>query len=72
MNGNANIQTQKFKQLIKDDGPIHLVPVIIQEILQGIRSDEDFENILNLLDGFPVVTFDPIRLLLVQHGYTGI
>jgi predicted nucleic acid-binding protein len=61
LNGSTNYQVQKLKYLIKDDGLIYLLPVIIQEILQGIRSDVDFENILNLLDGFPVITFDPIR-----------
>jgi len=61
LNGTLNFQSQKLKQLIKDDEPIYLLPVIIQEILQGIRSDANFENILNLLDGFPVITFDPIR-----------
>jgi len=61
LKGNKNLQTQKLKQLIKEDAPVYLLPVIIQEILQGIWSDKDFESILNLLDGFPVITFDPIQ-----------
>jgi predicted nucleic acid-binding protein len=61
LNGSVNFQSQKLKQLIKDDEPVYLLPVIIQEILQGIRSDANFENILNILDGFPVITFDPIQ-----------
>jgi predicted nucleic acid-binding protein len=61
LNGNTNPETEKLKQLIRNDSPIYLLPVIIQEILQGIRSDDQFESILNLLDGFPVISFDSLQ-----------
>ena len=54
-NGRENEQTAILKQLIRDDGPIHLIPVIIQEILQGIRKDDQFNTVLDLLRGFPVL-----------------
>lgn len=60
LNGERNEHTEKLKHLIQDDEPVYLLPVIIQEILQGIRSDKNFEDILNLLDGFPLITPDPI------------
>jgi predicted nucleic acid-binding protein len=60
LNGMSNDQTKKLKQLIRDDERVYLLPIIIQEILQGIRSDRYFEDILNLLDGFPVISPDSI------------
>ena len=53
-NGQVNEQTITLKQLIKADEPIVLIPVIIQEILQGIRQDNQFRLVLTLLKGFPV------------------
>lgn len=53
-NGQVNEQTTKLKQLIIDDEEIILIPVIIQEILQGIRQDNQFKLVLGLLKGFPV------------------
>ncbi len=57
-NGVDNLEARRLKELIEEDQPIHLLPIIIQEILQGIRDDRHFETILNLLDGFPVILLD--------------
>jgi predicted nucleic acid-binding protein len=54
-NGQVNEQTTKLKQLIKDDEEIVLIPVIIQEILQGIRQENQFKLVISLLKGFPVL-----------------
>ena len=34
-----------LKQQIIEDQPLFLCPIILQEILQGIRSDKDFEKV---------------------------
>jgi predicted nucleic acid-binding protein len=45
-------------QLIQNDGPIYLCPVIYQEILQGIRDDKAFERIKFSLQQYRMIDID--------------
>ena len=38
-----------------------LCPVIIQEILQGIRSDEGYESVRDSILAFPVPDWNPVE-----------
>jgi predicted nucleic acid-binding protein len=40
---------------------VALLPVIIQEILQGIKDDAQFEKVKENLSGFVVLELDPIE-----------
>jgi predicted nucleic acid-binding protein len=50
-------EAEILRQLIVDDTPISLCPIIYQEILQGIRDDRTFENIKELLLDFNMIDF---------------
>jgi len=45
-------------QLIQNDNPIFLCPVIYQEILQGIREDKAFERIRFILQQYRMIDID--------------
>jgi len=50
--------------MIREDLPLYLCPIIIQEVLQGIRSDRDFERVKSSLLAFPIVEWDPVEASL--------
>ncbi|HWY34826.1 MAG TPA: PIN domain-containing protein [Nitrosopumilaceae archaeon] len=59
LNGRTNKQTTLFKLLIEEDAPVVLCPLIIQEVLQGIKADRDFHQVKDVLSGFEVLKVDP-------------
>lgn len=61
LNARGTQQAQLLAQLIDDNVHIVLCPVIIQEILQGIKSDTDFEMVKENLSGFEVLDIDPVE-----------
>lgn len=60
-NGIESPQVEYLKQGIQEDQPLYLCPVIIQEILQGIRSEEEYENVKDSILAFPVPDWRPIE-----------
>lgn len=63
-NGLESPQVEYLKQSIQDDQPLFLCPAIIQEILQGIRSDKDYENVKDSILAFPVPDWKPIEAFI--------
>jgi predicted nucleic acid-binding protein len=61
LNGRQNWQTDLLGQLIDENAGVVICPVIIQEILQGIRSDSDFAVVKDNLSGFEVLSIDPVE-----------
>jgi predicted nucleic acid-binding protein len=45
-------------QLIQNDNPVYLCPVIYQEILQGIREDKTFEHVKFILQQYRMIDLD--------------
>ena len=45
----------RLEQLILQGESIFLIGVILQEILQGIRSKEDFQRLSKILSSFPLI-----------------
>jgi predicted nucleic acid-binding protein len=60
LNGKATWQAQMLSRLIDDDAHIVLCPVIVQEILQGIKEDKDFNAVKDTLSGFEVLYIEPV------------
>ncbi len=54
-NGRKVQEATRLEQFIQDGESIFLVGVILQEILQGIRSDKNFEKVAVTLKAFPLV-----------------
>jgi predicted nucleic acid-binding protein len=47
-----------LRQLIFNDYPIYLYPVIHQEVLQGIREDKIFEEVKYILQQYRMIEID--------------
>jgi predicted nucleic acid-binding protein len=47
-----------LRQLIFNDYPIYLCPVIYQEVLQGIREDKIFEEVKYILQQYRMIEID--------------
>ena len=45
---------------LKKDLPVFTCPVIIQEVLQGIRNDKSFEEVKDSFLALPVLTENPV------------
>ncbi|MDR1222317.1 MAG: PIN domain-containing protein [Tannerella sp.] len=54
---NLSPETEILRQLITDNQSIYLCPIIYQEILQGIRNDQTFEYIREILLDFEMIDF---------------
>lgn len=61
LNGAKTWQTERLNQLLDADAPIVLCPTIVQEILQGIKSDADFNNVKYTLSGFELLHIDGLE-----------
>lgn len=60
-NGKQGPQVEYLARGIREDQPLCLCPVIIQEILQGITSDDYFEQVKSNLLAFPMLQWDPVE-----------
>ncbi|MGA0560420.1 type II toxin-antitoxin system VapC family toxin [Larkinella sp. VNQ87] len=59
MNGTENRQVQLLENTIRQQpGFVLLTPTILQEILQGLRSEGDFRRTQAILSGFPLLAPD--------------
>ncbi|MCB0570390.1 MAG: PIN domain nuclease [Phaeodactylibacter sp.] len=61
-------QSTFLKEAIRDDQPLYLCPVIIQEILQGIRYDTDYEHVKDSLLAFPILEWEPTEAAIAAAG----
>ena len=59
--GKRNEQVDHFVKMVQDDMPVYLCPVVIQEALQGIRSDRQFEEVKAGLLAFPIIEWEPVE-----------
>jgi predicted nucleic acid-binding protein len=62
---NPKIKTPEkelLQQLIKNDFPIYLCPVIYQEVLQGIRGDKEFNQIKFIFQNYKMIDLDLIHV----------
>jgi predicted nucleic acid-binding protein len=62
---NPKIKTPEkelLKQLIQNDFPIYLCPVIYQEVLQGIRDDKKFDQIKFIFQHYRMIDMDLLQV----------
>ena len=57
-NGKPLRQVEKLTEILAGDADVCTMHTIVQEVLQGIRNDSDFENIKYRFEGFPFLTLD--------------
>ncbi|MDR1147787.1 MAG: PIN domain-containing protein [Spirochaetaceae bacterium] len=51
-------EKEVLRQLILNDYPIYLCPIIYQEVLQGIRENKTFEEVKHILQQYQMVDID--------------
>ena len=51
-------KSEILQRLIENNDLIYICPVIYQEILQGIRDDNTFEDIKNIIQDFNMLRFN--------------
>ncbi|QOI96345.1 MAG: PIN domain nuclease [Flammeovirgaceae bacterium] len=60
-NGKSTEQVKRLVEFMERDETICLSPTILQEILQGIKSDKQYERIYELLFGYTILISDPLK-----------
>lgn len=59
INGTENRQVQLLQDTIRQQPTfVLLTPTIVQEILQGLRSNSDFSRTQRILNAFPIIAPD--------------
>ena len=56
----TNQQVETLTEYLENDHPVLLCPVILQEILQGVRNDNQFEQVKKDLMAFDILIADPL------------
>src|ERR1035437_7781547 len=63
-NGIESDNTKIFSDYLENDLPIYICPIIIQEILQGIKSDKEYKQVKDYLFALNVLNDDAIESAL--------
>jgi predicted nucleic acid-binding protein len=58
--GTDSAEVKLLTNYLKKDLPVLTCPVIIQEVLQGIRDDKSFEKVKDSFLALPVLTENPV------------
>ena|SRR5579863_5841755 len=56
-----NPETDLLKRYIEYDDQVLMLPVILQEILQGIRDEEQFDHLQHILIEFSFIYHSPVE-----------
>lgn len=62
--GNETDQVGLLTEYIKKDHTVYLCPVILQELLQGIPKNKQFQQIRDYLLAFKILNDDPIEMAI--------
>lgn len=59
-NGKKNFQSELLKNLLVEEEIIFITPTIIQEILQGIRDDEQYLKVKDSITSLEILNIDSV------------
>lgn len=60
-NGKNSANTNLLKNFLEEEELIFTVPIIIQEILQGIRDDKQYNEVKQALLNLEILKLDPVE-----------
>jgi hypothetical protein len=63
-NGRSNDEVETFKSTVEGPGIVCIVPVILQEVLQGFESDTDFNKARDSLLNFKILTERSVEIAI--------
>jgi hypothetical protein len=46
---------QRFRSLVEEDQPLAVPGIVLQELLSGVRTADEFERLEDLMEGFPLI-----------------
>ena len=58
LNGTSSAHVQRLERAMGSNEPLALTPLILTEVLQGIRDDRSFDAVRNTLGKFPMFDLD--------------
>lgn len=61
LNGIIDIRTNFLNESISKGSSVLICPVILQEILQGIRKNSDYRRVKDILLSYPILEMDPVQ-----------
>ncbi len=73
-NKKTSLQIEHLKSLLIErptTSPIIILPVIMQEILQGIENNRFFNTIKEDLEGLDFLYYEAYEFAIRAHNYTG-
>ncbi len=59
--GINNRQTELLNEYLEKENPIFICPLIIQEILQGIRNDDEYRKVKSNLLNLDILSIDTVE-----------
>ena len=54
LNGTNSRHRRRLSRLIEEEEDVAITEIILTEVLQGIKSDKDFQRVKNILMEFPI------------------
>lgn len=59
--GSKNRKTDLLNEYPENESPVFICPLIIQEILQGIRNDDDYRKVKSNILNLDILLIDPVE-----------
>jgi predicted nucleic acid-binding protein len=64
--GKETDQVKIFSSYLENNDPVYVCPVVIQEVLQGIRSEKDYSLVKNYIFALNILNDDGIEVAIVS------
>ncbi len=61
LNGKETRQVGYLTNYLQEEGAVYVIPIIIQEVLQGIRDDKQFSTVKTTLINFPILDWPSLE-----------
>lgn len=68
MNGKKSDETLLLGSLLKENAQVFICPIIIQEVLQGINEDREYEYLKEWLLSLDIINHDHLNSSLASAG----
>jgi len=59
--GTDSLETQRLTRYLEEDMPVFICPVIIQEVLQGVKNDRDYLKVKESFLALEILVEEPVE-----------
>ncbi len=60
-NGVENSRTKSVKEYLEMEYPLFICPLVLREVLHGIRKDDDYLKVKNSMMNLEILRIDPLE-----------